>query len=43
MEIDILNPTIQQYLDTLMPDREPWFLEMEDIAKKMIFPLSDHK
>jgi predicted O-methyltransferase YrrM len=36
--IDIVNPEIDKYLDSLLPEREPWFLEMEELAKKQDFP-----
>jgi caffeoyl-CoA O-methyltransferase len=36
--IDIINPKIDRYLDSLLPEREPWFLEMEKIAEEQDFP-----
>ena len=38
MDIDIVNPKIETYLDSLLPQREPWFIEMEKIAKEKNFP-----
>jgi caffeoyl-CoA O-methyltransferase len=36
--IDIVNPKIDRYLDSLLPEREPWFLEMEKMAEEQDFP-----
>ncbi len=38
MTMDIVNPLIDKYLDGLLPPREPWFLEMEQMAKSKAFP-----
>jgi caffeoyl-CoA O-methyltransferase len=38
MAIDIVEPEIDKYLDHLLPDREPWFLEMEKMAEEQDFP-----
>lgn len=38
MTIDIVNPEIEGYLNTLLPDREPWFIEMEAKAAAEEFP-----
>ncbi len=38
MDIDIVHPTIERYLDELLPDREPWFIEMEKMAEEEDFP-----
>lgn len=38
MEIDIVHPGIEKYLDTLLPAREPWFMEMEKMAGEEDFP-----
>lgn len=38
MDIDIVNPKIEKYLDDLLPAREPWFLEMEKKAEEEDFP-----
>lgn len=38
MSIEITNHKIEQYLEQLLPTREPWFLEMEELARKKNFP-----
>jgi predicted O-methyltransferase YrrM len=38
MKIDIVNPNVDKYLQDLLPAREPWFLEMEELAKAEDFP-----
>jgi predicted O-methyltransferase YrrM len=38
MTIDIVHPEIEKYLDSLLPAREPWFIEMEKIAEGQDFP-----
>ncbi len=38
MELDIVNPSIERYLEGLLRSRDPWFLEMEELAKKEDFP-----
>lgn len=37
-KIDITNPAVEKYLDTLLPEREPWFLDMEKKAVDDGFP-----
>lgn len=36
--IDIINPEINGYLESLLPERDPWFVEMEEMAEKEDFP-----
>jgi len=36
--IDITHPEIETYLEKQLPEREPWFLEMEQMAKDRGFP-----
>jgi len=38
MDIDIIHPAIERYLDELLPDREPWFIDMEKMAEEENFP-----
>lgn len=38
MDIQVLNPAIEQYMEKLLPPREPWFLEMEGLAERENFP-----
>lgn len=38
MDINIIHPAIERYLDELLPDREPWFIEMEKMAEEENFP-----
>jgi predicted O-methyltransferase YrrM len=38
MNLEVVNPEIEEYLETLLPEREPWFLEMEKIAAEEDFP-----
>lgn len=38
MDIDVVHPEIEKYLDTLLPERESWFIEMEEMAEKEDFP-----
>jgi predicted O-methyltransferase YrrM len=38
MDIDIVHPAIDRYLDELLPEREPWFIEMEKMAEEEDFP-----
>jgi len=38
MDIDIVHPKIKKYLDELLPQREPWFMEMEKLAEEKNFP-----
>ena len=38
MDIDIVHPEIEKYLDSLLPAREPWFMEMERMAEEEDFP-----
>ena len=38
MDIDIIHPAIERYLDELLPDRELWFIEMEKMAEEEGFP-----
>jgi caffeoyl-CoA O-methyltransferase len=38
MDIDIIHPAIERYLDELLPDREPWFIDMEKMAEEKDFP-----
>ena len=33
-KVDILHPAIERYLVGMLPDREPWFLEMEKMAEE---------
>lgn len=37
-KIDITGPAIEKYLDSLLPEREPWFLDMEKKAIEDGFP-----
>ncbi len=36
--MDIVNPEIEEYLDGLLPQRDPLFLEMESMAAERKFP-----
>jgi predicted O-methyltransferase YrrM len=38
MNLDIVNPKINEYLDRLLPRRDPWFMEMEAKAAVEDFP-----
>jgi predicted O-methyltransferase YrrM len=38
MDIDIVHPEIEEYLYSLLPAREPWFIEMEKMAWEEDFP-----
>lgn len=38
MDLEIINPEIDKYVESLLPGREPWFLEMERIAGEEDFP-----
>jgi caffeoyl-CoA O-methyltransferase len=38
MDINVVHPEIEKYLDTLLPERESWFIEMEEMAEKEDFP-----
>ncbi|MCP5102996.1 MAG: O-methyltransferase, partial [bacterium] len=38
MDIDIVNPEIEKYLENSLPSREPWFIEMEKKADREDFP-----
>jgi len=37
-DIYITHPAIEKYLDGLLPEREPWFFEMERMAEEKNFP-----
>ncbi len=39
MDINIVHPAVEEYLDRLLPGREPWFVEMEDDAHDEDFPI----
>jgi len=38
MELNIVTPGIETYLNSLLPQREAWFIEMEEIAAREDFP-----
>jgi caffeoyl-CoA O-methyltransferase len=38
MPVDIVHPEIEKYLDSLLPAREPWFIEMEKMSEAEDFP-----
>jgi len=38
MDIEIVNPAIDSYIESLLPRRESWFLEMERMAAEEDFP-----
>jgi predicted O-methyltransferase YrrM len=38
MDIDIIHPAIERYLDELLAEREPWFIKMEKMAEEEDFP-----
>jgi len=38
MDIEIVNPRIESYMDGLLPEREPLFYEMEKVAEEEDFP-----
>jgi caffeoyl-CoA O-methyltransferase len=38
MDIEIVNPGIDRYIESLLPQREPWFMEMERMAAEEDFP-----
>lgn len=38
MVLDIVNPAVEQYLEGLLRSREPWFVEMEELANREAFP-----
>lgn len=38
MDLDIVNPRITDYINRLLPERDPLFLEMEKIAEAENFP-----
>jgi len=38
MDINIVHPEIEKYLGSLLPVREPWFMEMEKMAEEEDFP-----
>ncbi len=38
MELKILHPKIDKYLDSQLPEREAWFYEMEQQARDQEFP-----
>lgn len=39
MNIDLISPQVSQYLDSLVPPREPEMQKMEEIAAKTDFPI----
>jgi predicted O-methyltransferase YrrM len=38
MNVNIVHPEIDKYLDSLLPEREPWFIEMEKMSEEKNFP-----
>ncbi|UCH93610.1 MAG: O-methyltransferase [Candidatus Aminicenantes bacterium] len=38
IDINIVHPEVEKYLDALLPEREPWFIEMEKLAEEEDFP-----